>query len=101
VESEPDGVRNAKNQLSTGVSEIDSVKVTPTFREGFGRPVKLMSEWTATDGSGTRRSGIRTQPPQTQIAVGNPVVSRETASGSGPRYRPERQLVLSQGNLAT
>ena len=37
---EPDGVRNIKNYRRTGASEIDRVKVAPTFRDTFGR-----SQW--------------------------------------------------------
>jgi hypothetical protein len=37
--SEPEGVRNAKNQIRTGAGEIGRTKITPTFRtllDGLG-----------------------------------------------------------------
>jgi hypothetical protein len=45
VKSEPEGVRNAKNQLRTGAGEIDRVKIGPTFKTPLDGSDNLMSEW--------------------------------------------------------
>jgi hypothetical protein len=57
MKSEPEGVRNEKNQLKTGAGEIAWVKITPIFETLLNGPAKLMSEWM--DPSPGRATGRR------------------------------------------
>ena len=60
--SEPEAVRNARNQLRTGAGEIARVKITPTFETLLDGPAKLMSEWM--DLGGPRKRKATAEPSQ-------------------------------------
>jgi hypothetical protein len=62
AESEPEGVRNARNQRRTGAGEIGRMKMTPTFKTPLDRLAKLMSRWVNTARAAQTEGDSRAQP---------------------------------------
>jgi hypothetical protein len=61
VKSEPEGVRNTKNQLRTGAGEIGRVKATSAFVTALDGPTNFRSEWMSPD---SRRASEWRKPCQ-------------------------------------